>query len=171
MQSNGNAHQRLRSQYPSDSAEGHVEFILVATFDIDRGSVMEHQYPEPISGDETMLAELMLPDQVHSRAQDWTLFFLHKETGNDEDRKRLKSNGETTDQEDDEEARREAIIEEEEEDDLLQSAPLIYVLNHVNTKHDASVTRGAIVKAMAICTRHSFVDIFKVILASFLPFS
>jgi hypothetical protein len=55
-----------------------VEYILVASFDIDRGSVMEHQYPGPISGDENMLAELMLPDQAHVRASDWTIFYLHK---------------------------------------------------------------------------------------------
>jgi hypothetical protein len=24
-----------------------------------------------------MLAELMLPDQVHNREEDWTVFFLH----------------------------------------------------------------------------------------------
>ena len=27
-----------------------------------------------------MLAELMLPDQVHNREEDWTIFFLHKGT-------------------------------------------------------------------------------------------
>lgn len=40
---------------------------------------MEHQFPEPIGGDEHMLAELMLPDQAHVRSQDWTIFFLHKD--------------------------------------------------------------------------------------------
>src|SRR5207237_1255094 len=44
---------KLRSQYPTNGYENHVEYILVASFDIDRGSVMEHQYPAPISGDET----------------------------------------------------------------------------------------------------------------------
>src|SRR4051812_46317950 len=41
----------LRSQYPADAVENHVEYILVASFDIDRGSIMEHQYPAAISGD------------------------------------------------------------------------------------------------------------------------
>src|SRR5262249_11798166 len=75
----------LRSQYPADSLENHVEYILVASFDIDRGSVLEHQYPGPISGDENMLAELMLPDQAHVRSQDWTIFFLHKDTTAEEE--------------------------------------------------------------------------------------
>ena len=70
----------LRSQYPSNSRENHVEYILVASFDIDRGSIMEHQYPGPISGDEHMLADLMLPDQAHVRTQDSTIFFLPKDT-------------------------------------------------------------------------------------------
>ena len=30
----------------------HVEYILVAEFSIDKGSIMEHQYPNAISGDE-----------------------------------------------------------------------------------------------------------------------
>src|SRR5690242_20061657 len=83
----GPAMTALRSQYPADAVERHVEDILVASFDLDRGSVMETQYPAAISGDETTLAELMLPDQVHSRAQDWTIFFLHKDTTTEEDEK------------------------------------------------------------------------------------
>lgn len=67
---------KLRSQYPRGPTENHVEYILVASFDIDRGPVMEHQYPVAITGDENMLAELMLPDQAHARTQDWTIFFL-----------------------------------------------------------------------------------------------
>lgn len=62
-----------------------MEYILVASFHIDRGPIMEHQYPAAISGDESMLAELMLPDQTHVRSQDWTMFFLHKDTSGDED--------------------------------------------------------------------------------------
>jgi hypothetical protein len=54
-----------------------------------------------------MLAELMLPDQAHVRIQDWTIFFLHKD------------------------AERESV-----EVDASGHAPLIYVLNLVNTKHD-----------------------------------
>lgn len=151
----------LRSQYPADSMENHVEYILVASFDIDRGSVMEHQYPGPISGDETMLAELMLPDQTHMRSQDWTIFFLHKDTTAEEEakemrrerrrRRRRKELGETDDEEDGEELIRQSM-EEEDDDDLgedtedededdMEGPPLVYVLNLVYTKHDTSVKR------------------------------
>lgn len=129
---------RIRSQYPKNSGLRHVEYILVATFDIDRGSLMEHQYPEAISSDETMLAELMLPDQVHSRAQDWTIFFLHKEPddtpeaeGADSQADAANASGMSSGKE---------SGNEEEEDDL-GTPPLTYVLNHVNTKHDSDVRR------------------------------
>ncbi|KAK8088778.1 Spindle pole body interacting protein [Apiospora hydei] len=85
---------RLRSQYPRGSIDNHVEYILVASFDIDRGPVMEHQYPVAITGDEHMLAELMLPDQAHVRNQDWTIFFLHKDTSQEEDEEDAKAKAE-----------------------------------------------------------------------------
>ena len=44
----------------------------------------------------------------------------------------------------------------------IEGPPLVYVLNLVNTKQDKKVKRGAVVKAMAICTRHPFLHIYKV---------
>lgn len=41
---------------------------------------------------------------------------------------------------------------------------LTYVLNLVRTKHDASVRRGALVKALAVGTRHPCIQVFKSIL-------
>jgi hypothetical protein len=165
---------RLRSQYPLNSSEPHVEYILVASFDIDRGPIMEHQFPGAISPDENMLAELMLPDQTHVRQQDWTMFFLHKDAGNEEDRaertarrrlreakrrSRIAVNADTTDEE-----MADDTSSDESDDSSMDSPPLMYVLNLVNTKQDSTVKRGAVVKAMAICTRHSFLHIYKPLL-------
>ncbi|KAI9681462.1 MAG: hypothetical protein M1817_002746 [Caeruleum heppii] len=173
---------RLKSQYPREGDERHVEYILVASFHIDRGPVMEHQYPGAISGDEHMLAELMLPDQAHVRNQDWTIFFLHKDTsandgaaadpgaegsnrrnsqgadddGGDEDDKAGTEDGTQTPSDD--------ASDDEEEAEGGEGPPLIYVLNLVNTKQDTTAKRGAVVKAMAICTRHSFLHIYKPLL-------
>ncbi|KAJ6144156.1 Protein mesA [Penicillium chermesinum] len=144
--------------------ERHVEYILVASFHIDRGPIMEHQYPAAISGDESMLAELMLPDQTHVRSQDWTIFFLHKDTsGEDEEsedggkKKKRKSkyhaNDEAAHVRDDNPETLSGDEEEEEEDsddEGGEGPPLMYVLNLVNTKQDNTVRRGAVVKAMAI---------------------
>ncbi|CAG8744418.1 14195_t:CDS:2, partial [Dentiscutata heterogama] len=56
----------------------HVTHILLAEFDIDKGSSLAHQYPEPTGTDEHLLAELMLPDGAHLRTEDWTVFFLNQ---------------------------------------------------------------------------------------------
>lgn len=148
---------RLRSQYPADAIENHVEYILVASFDIDRGSIMEHQYPAAISGDETMLAELMLPDQAHVRSQDWTIFFLHKDTTAEEEerearrerRRQRKRKKEGLDEDDTTAAAEELDDQDDAGDDESDSdeepdpdgPPLVYVLNLVNTKQDNTVKR------------------------------
>ncbi|PTB75734.1 hypothetical protein M440DRAFT_19997 [Trichoderma longibrachiatum ATCC 18648] len=182
---------RPRAQYPRGSYANHVEYILVASFDIDRGPVMEHQYPVAITGDENMLAELMLPDQAHARNQDWTMFFLHKDSSPEDEDEERKAKAERKARRQrrrdkaagllpDDGAEGQENDEDEEDDDLEddytddessdgepdgeEGAPLIYVLNLVNTKHDKSVKRGAIVKAMAICTRHPFLHIYKPLL-------
>ena len=162
----------VKSQYPQDDEEKHVEYILVASFDIDRGSVMEHQYPGPVGGDEHMLAELMLPDQAHVRSQDWTIFFLHKDGAAEEEegagrrrkRRRKQEDGGDAEDYDEELSDEENEEESDDDDDNLDGPPLVYVLNLVNTKQDNTVKRGAIVKAMAVCTRHSFLHIYKPLL-------
>lgn len=118
---------------------------------------MEHQYPGAISGDEGMLAELMLPDQVHNRKEDWTIFFLHKDTSEgealaDEEGEEKKTASEqdvglVEEKGNQDEIGREenltAKAEPEDQDEVEggEGPPLIYVLNLVNTKHDASVKR------------------------------
>ena len=128
---------------------------------------MEHQYPGPISGDEHMLAELMLPDQAHVRSQDWTIFFLHKDTTEDEelkdekrkrrerrDRKGAREGNGPSDSTADlngghgEEADVQSLGSDETDSDSAsddssssEGPPLIYVLNLVNTKQDNTVKR------------------------------
>lgn len=115
---------------------------------------MEHQYPGPISPDENMLAELMLPDQTHVRTQDWTMFFLHKNSGANEAqeaarnasrqrRQEKRSILEQTDADGDEQ-RSDVSSDESEESDQEQAdegPPLMYVLNLVNTKQDNTAKR------------------------------
>lgn len=135
-----------------------------------------------------MLAELMLPDQAHARNQDWTIFFLHKDMSDEEEdeerrrkerrrRRRRKrralaagivpsDQGEDAHESDDEYDDDDEDDDDDDDTDTEpeggEGPPLIYVLNLVNTKHDKTVKRGAIVKAMAICTRHPFLHIYKV---------
>jgi hypothetical protein len=55
-----------------------VDFILTAEFDIDKGSTVKHQYPEPTGVLENFLAEAMLPEGCHARETDWTIFMIRK---------------------------------------------------------------------------------------------
>ena len=40
--------------------------------------MLREQYPEPVSEDEGLLAELMLPEGAHNHFQDWTVFMLNR---------------------------------------------------------------------------------------------
>ncbi|KAJ3143847.1 hypothetical protein HK101_003012 [Irineochytrium annulatum] len=59
----------------------HADYILVAEFDIDKGSSLTHQFPKETGTDPHVLAELMLPDGAHLREEDWTMFFLNQKQG------------------------------------------------------------------------------------------
>lgn len=105
---------------------------------------MEHQYPAPISGDESMLAELMLPDQTHVRSQDWTIFFLHKDADPDEEEESLTEKKKTrrkSHEQLDGDASDDDGDSSEEDDEGGEGPPLMYVLNLVNTKQDNTVKR------------------------------
>lgn len=116
---------------------------------------MEHQYPAAISGDESMLAELMLPDQTHVRSQDWTIFFLHKDTESDDEddgekkkrrrrkrRRQQTENQQGSDEElSDEDDQSDEPDSTDDEEDSGEGPPLMYVLNLVNTKQDNTVRR------------------------------
>lgn len=103
---------------------------------------MEHQYPAPITGDESMLAELMLPDQTHVRSQDWTIFFLHKDTSAEDDATSQKRKKKRKNQEgggDDEDPG--GFTDDSSDEEGGEGPPLMYVLNLVNTKQDNTVRR------------------------------
>ena len=113
---------------------------------------MEHQYPAAISGDESMLAELMLPDQTHVRSQDWTIFFLHKDTSADEEeededgekKKKRKSKYHANEEAahlQDENPDEISEVESSDDEEGGEGPPLMYVLNLVNTKQDHTVRR------------------------------
>ena len=134
---------------------------------------MEHQYPGAISGDENMLAELMLPDQAHVRHQDWTIFFLHKDTDDDEEEKEAQSGEEISRQQkgkgsDDGEGEADGgnessgtedsktLVTEEEGEEIKggEGPPLVYVLNLVITKQDSSAKRSCPFSAAQTATAH-----------------
>ncbi|KAH8113930.1 spindle pole body interacting protein [Phellopilus nigrolimitatus] len=132
------------------STEEHCAFVLLAEFDIDKGAQLTYQFPQPLGTDEGLLANLMLPDGAERQLEDWTIFFLNQTPFN----------------------RIAPVLALESHSDASSGTAgadedgpeLLYVLNLVRTKHDKTVRRGAVVKAMAICTRHPFIQIFKPVL-------
>ncbi|OBZ67772.1 Protein mesA [Grifola frondosa] len=134
------------------SDANHCSFVLVADFDIDRGAQLTYQFPQPLGVDEGLLANLMLPDGAEKQSTDWTIFFLNQTPFNTIapilalDTPDWNGHGHTGGEKDQ---------GDDEEPDML------YVLNLVRTKLDKTARRGAVVKAMAICSRHPFIHIFK----------
>lgn len=49
-----------------------------------------------------------------------------------------------------------------------EKRPFLYCLNLVRNKRDATVARGSVLKSMAICTRHHFIDVFRPYILLFL---
>ncbi|CAE6478836.1 unnamed protein product [Rhizoctonia solani] len=126
----------------SSSVYGHAAYVLLAEFDIDQGSVLTHQYPHPMGIDEQFIAEMMIPDGVHDQKSDWTIFFLNQVDEN-------------------------TVTNSLIDDDPVTSGerqPLLYVLNLVRTVKNPNARRGANVKALALCTPHPYLHIFKPIL-------
>jgi len=122
---------------PSLTLGPHCNFVILAEFDIDKGSVVRAQYPAPSGIPESKLSELMLPEGAHLRDLDFTVFFL----------KLSEFQGEVH-------ATNDADDEDPEQDFLC-------CLNVVMTRKVKEARRGAVVKAMAIITRHRFYSIYK----------
>ncbi|OAJ42986.1 hypothetical protein BDEG_26371 [Batrachochytrium dendrobatidis JEL423] len=55
-----------------------AEFVLLAEFDIDKGSSLSCQYPTPTGADPATLAEWMLPEGAHLRREDCSYFILNR---------------------------------------------------------------------------------------------
>jgi hypothetical protein len=79
----------------------------------------------------------MLPEGAHNRDVDYTYIFLNR-------------TGKLMDEE---------MMTKTEKD--VTTSSFYYGINLVRTKHDSNVRRGAVVKALAIFSRHSFIEIFK----------
>ncbi|KAJ6456380.1 stabilization of polarity axis-domain-containing protein [Mycena sanguinolenta] len=126
---------------------GHCSFVLLAEFDILAGAQLKYQFPQPLGVDESVLAMSMLPDGAETQLDDWTIFFLNQTAFNTISPVL-------------------ALDTPEVKTTTLMGEPadkpeLLCVLNLVRTKKDPNRDRGAWVLALAICTRHPFIQIFK----------
>ncbi|KAJ7141102.1 mesa protein [Mycena epipterygia] len=129
---------------------GHCSFVLLAEFDILAGAQLKYQFPQPLGVDESVLAMSMLPDGAETQLDDWTIFFLNQTAFNTISPVLAL---------DTPEVKTTALMGEP-----VPKPDLLCVLNLVRTKHDPTLDRGAKVLALAICTRHPFIQIFKPVL-------
>lgn len=129
--------------FGSSLLTGHVkniEYIITAEFHIDKGPCLIDQYPHDILGLECLafLPELMIPDQIHKREEDFTLFLLYRDqtTGTFQylyDRKNCESDP-------------------------------YYLYTLVSNLQDSSFKRGSVIKSLSILTRLPYFKNFKPLL-------
>ena len=126
--------------------------VLVAEFDIDKGSLLRQVWPEPRDVDMPFpgwsrgnLAEAMLPEGLHHRRSedDWTAFIINRDGASQS----MTDSGLAWSQPKD-------------------GATMLFGFSCVRTQLDTSVRRGAKVCAVAVVTPHSFLMGFQVRVAS-----
>ncbi|KAL1746446.1 stabilization of polarity axis-domain-containing protein [Schizophyllum fasciatum] len=126
----------------------HCSFVLLAEFHLLEGAQLKYQFPQPLGIDEGVLAMSMLPDGAETQLDDWTVFFLNQTPFNTIQPVLALDDADTS--------VRSSVVGDQPD--------LLCVLNLVRTKHDKTLERGAKVLALAICTRHPFIQIFKPVL-------
>jgi len=110
------------------------------------------------------LAELMLPDGAHLRAEDWTVFYLGQTSHSGLSVSNTILNpDEIPEGHSETRAKRASMVAPADRPPRgVAGGGLLYVLNCVRMKEDKSMRRGAMVKAMAICSPYPYIGIYKV---------
>lgn len=161
-----------------------VDFVILAEFDIDSGSTVRHIYPRDVPGYKSdWFADFMLPEGAHNRVVDYTYIILNRDAPQIDQHLWLHpasrhpiaaaapsltspspSFSATADRQffpaDDSTGSADSAKEGKEPSDSAERY-MLYGLNIVKTRHDSSVRRGAIVKAMAIFSKYHFIESLK----------
>ncbi|CAH6723930.1 hypothetical protein CLIB1444_23S00650 [[Candida] jaroonii] len=113
-----------------------INYIITAEFHVDKGPSLLHQFPSEVPGINNLffLPELMIPDQIHKRDEDFTLFMLFRNT---------------------------TTGEFQYLNDVNCENEPYYVYTIVNNLKDDSVRRGSVIKSMSIITQLGYFKNFK----------
>ncbi|CAI5727781.1 unnamed protein product [Peronospora effusa] len=118
-----------------------AEVVLYAEFDLTKGSTLRASYPSPFTHySPEFFADMMLPEGVHNRKEDFTIFFLNRLTAKAPDTATQVSDDHPT------------KVGDVQDQDPLQN--FMYCLSVVRTTHDTAARRGAKVTAVALCSTH-----------------
>lgn len=117
-----------------------ISYIVTAEFHVDKGPSLIHQYPNELPGVSGLqyLPELMLPDQIHKRLEDYTLFFLYMNSVTGEFQYRYDAR-------------------------TCETNPY-FVYTIVNNVADQTVKRGSVIKSLSIVTTLTYFKHFKPLL-------
>lgn len=117
-----------------------VDFVISSEFHVDKGPSLVLLYPSDIPGlaQLSFFAELMIPDQIHKRSEDYTFFLLHKNFCTGEFQYKYSP--------------------------TESEAEPYFVYTIVYNVEDESVRRGCVIKALSIVTRLIYFKHFKPLL-------
>ncbi|KAG7399228.1 hypothetical protein PHYBOEH_009394 [Phytophthora boehmeriae] len=130
-----------------------AEVVLYAEFDLTKGSTLRASYPTPFAHySPEFFADTMLPEGVHNREEDFTIFFLNRQNAH----KPLADGSSAVEgQETSPDAKdAESAVEEEKQSEKDPLQAFMYCLSVVRTTHDTAARRGAKVTAVALCSTH-----------------
>ena len=126
-----------------------LKHVLLSEFDIDTGSQLSVAYPPlPEGTDSSFFADMMLPEGMHLRENDWTVFFLTPSPRVTEAKASSSAEDATP-----------STATVPTADDA--SGGMTFCLNVAGRRLDRTTRRGAHVKALALCTSHHFLVAFK----------
>lgn len=114
-------------------------------------STVRHTYPNAVAGvPDDWFAEHMLPEGAHNHTLDWTVMFLNRaQKSLDEDW----PNPLRVEEREGDLVEPRVGGEEEERGDFL------HCMNLVRKQDDPSAQRGAVIKAMCVCSRYNFIEV------------
>lgn len=117
-----------------------IDFVISSEFHVDKGPSIVLLFPNDIPGlpQLTFFAELMIPDQIHKRREDYTFFLLHKNFATGEFQYKYSA--------------------------TESEADPFFVYTIVNNVEDDTVRRGSVIKALSIVTRLVYFKHFKPLL-------
>lgn len=102
----------------------------------------------------------MLPDGAHLRAEDWTVFYLGQTSHSGLSVSTTILNSDDVPPQ--RKKRASMVPRADRPPRGVAGGGLLYVLNCVRMKEDKSMRRGAMVKAMAVCSPYPYIGIYKV---------
>lgn len=117
-----------------------IEFLISSEFHVDKGPSLVHQFPTELPGLQRLpfFAELMIPDQIHKREEDYTLFLLHRNTRTGDFEYKF------------------SPLESEKDP--------YFVYTIVNNVADSTVRRGSVIKALSLVTKLVYFKHFRPLL-------